>query len=310
MVYEKVKICVIICGPTASGKTFLAIEISKKIGGEIINADSRQIYKFMDIGTGKPTLEERKEVPHHLIDVITPDERFDAGKFIALADSCYDEIRKRGKFPILVGGTGLYIRAFERGLIPSPPIPQEIREEILRKKQEKGLKYLYEELKKIDPETADKISPQDFPRIERALSYYMAMGQRISEMRKKHGFKEKRYETFKIYIEPPRERLYKSIRKRIYDMLKRGWLDETEKLLKMEYDENCPGFTSVGYREMADVIRGKIKVESAIEMIYKKTKEYARRQIFWFKKEHSVKIDSPDPSKVLKKVEEFYEILS
>ena len=310
MVYEKVKRCVIICGPTASGKTSLAIEISKKIGGEIINADSRQIYKFMDIGTGKPTIEQRKEVHHHLIDIINPDEKFDAGRFIAMADISYEEIIKRGKFSILVGGTGLYIRAFEKGLIPSPPIPDEIKEEILRKKEEKGVKFLYEELKRIDPETADSISPADFPRIERALSYFMVTGKKISEMRRKHGFKEKRYETLKIYIEPPRDRLYKSIRERIYDMIKRGWIEETERLLKMGYDENSPGFTSVGYREIASLIKGEVNMESAIETIYKKTKEYARRQIFWFRNENSIKIEMPEASKVLKAVEAFYEIHS
>jgi tRNA dimethylallyltransferase len=310
MVYEKVKKCVIICGPTASGKTSLAVEISRRIGGEVINADSRQIYRFMDVGTGKPTQEERKEVPHHLIDLINPDERFDAGRFIEVADRAYDEIVKRGKFPIMVGGTGLYIRAFEKGLIPSPPIPQEIREEILRKKEEKGVKYLYYELKKIDPETANRISPADFPRIERALSYYLSTGQKISEARKRHGFKEKRYETLKIYIEPPREVLYEAIKKRIYDMIKRGWIEETERLLKMGYDENSPGFTSVGYREIASFIRGKVSMESAIASIYKKTKDYARRQIFWFRKENPFKIENLDVSMVLKAVEEFYEICS
>jgi len=310
MVHEKVKKCLIICGPTASGKTSLAMEVSKKIGGEVINADSRQIYRFMDIGTGKPTIEQRKEVFHHIIDIINPDERFDAGRFIAIADISYEEIIKRGKFPVLVGGTGLYIRAFENGLIPSPPIPEEIREEILRKKEQRGLRYLYEELKKIDPEAADSISPADFPRIERALSYYMATGQKISEMRKKHGFKEKRYETMRIYIEPPREVLYKSIRERIYDMIKRGWIEETERLLSMGYDENSPGFTSVGYREIASFIRGKMSMESAIETIYKKTKEYARRQIFWFRKENSIKIEMPEVLRILSSVEAFYEIHS
>lgn len=310
MVYEKVKRCVIICGPTAAGKTSLAIEISKKIGGEVINADSRQIYRFMDIGTGKPAPEERKEVPHHLIDLINPDERFDAGRFIEMADRAYDEIVKRERFPVVVGGTGLYIRAFEKGLIPSPPIPQEIKEEILRIKEEKGAGYLYEELKKVDPETASRVAPGDFPRIERALSYYLATGQKISEIRKKHGFKENRYETLKIYIEPPRDVLYQSIKKRIYDMIKRGWIEETERLLNMGYDENSPGFTSVGYREIARFIRGEVNMESAIASIYKKTKDYARRQIFWFRKENSLKIDAPDVSRVLEVVEKFYEICS
>lgn len=308
MVYEGVRKCVIICGPTASGKSSLAIEVSKRLGGEIINADSRQIYRFMDIGTGKPSLEERKEVPHHLLDIINPDERFDAGRFMEISDRCVEMIKNRQKIPIIVGGTGLYIRVFEKGLIPSPPIPDEIREEILRKKEEKGVKFLYEELKRIDPETAEKVSLMDFPRIERALSYYIATGQKISEMRKRHGFKEKRYDALKIYLEPPRKKLYCSIRERIYDMIKRGWIEETENLLKMGYNEDSPGFTSVGYKEIAGIIRGKMDLETAIEIIYKKTKEYARRQSFWFRKEPAFKIEDPDASKVIELVEEFYEV--
>lgn len=304
------KKCIVICGPTASGKTSLAIELCRILGGEVINADSRQVYRFMDIGTGKPSPEERKEIPHHLIDAVNPDERFDAGRFISMADRAYEDIVERGKIPFLVGGTGLYIRAFERGLIPAPPVPEEIKEELRRRREREGVESLYKELLNVDPETALKVERSDFPRIERALSYYLITGRKISEARKAHGFREKRYEVLKIYLEPPREILYSSIRNRIYDMIKRGWVEEVERLFKMGYTEDSPGFTSVGYREMAEVVKGKMQTEDAVELIYRRTKEYARRQIVWFRKEEKVRMDPENISNILRKVEEFYEIPS
>lgn len=306
MVEEKVNIKkgVVICGPTASGKTALALSLCETFNGEIISADSRQIYKYMDIGTGKPSVEERKRVRHYVIDVVEPDEWFDAGKFVEMADSAYLEIVSKGKVPFIVGGTGLYIRAMERGLVPSPPVSQELRTYIREVRAKDGVGKLYEWLRKIDRESADRIHPNDYPRIERAIIYYLQTGRKISDAQKEHSFSEKRYEFLKIFLNRPKKELSFLIEKRVYDMVKRGWIDEVRGLMKRGYDESSPGFASIGYREMLKVVKGEMSLRDAIETIVKRTKDYAKRQIVWFKKEDVLMVE-PDERKIAEVIKGF-----
>lgn len=297
---------IVICGPTASGKTSLAVAICEYLNGEIINADSRQIYKYMDIGTGKPSVEERERVKHYLIDIITPNQWFDAGKFVEMADAVYCRIISRGKMPFIVGGTGLYIRAMERGLVPSPPVSEELRTYIREMRGRVGVAKLYQWLKEIDPDSAKSIHPNDYLRVERAIIYYLQTGCRISEARRKHSFSEIRYSFLKIFLDVPKEQLYFFIEKRVYDMIKKGWLDEVAELVKRGYDENSPGFASIGYREMLSVLQGKMKLKDAVSLVIKKTREYAKRQITWFKKEDVVRVH-PDENTIINIIRGFWD---
>ncbi len=268
-----------IVGPTASGKTELGIKICRRIKGEIISADSRQIYKYMDIGTAKPL---NPEVPHHLIDIKDPKERYSAYEFYLDAKRCIEDILKRGKRPVVVGGTGLYIRALTEGLFPQPRISPEVKERLLEELKEKGIEALYHELEKVDPEAASKIHPRDRQRIVRALEVYRGTGIPISQFWKKKI--DTGIEPVYIGIGWERKELYRRIEERVKRMVESGWVDEVRNLLSMGYSPSDPGFSSVGYREVVGFIEGRYSEEIMIKLIVKKTKEYARRQIMWFRR--------------------------
>lgn len=268
-------------GPTGSGKTFLIIEEMDKYPIEVISADSRQIYKYMDIGTAKPTLRERKIVPHHLIDVIKPDERFSAFEFYRNTLNIIREIRKRGKIPLIVGGTGLYIRSLQSGLFKMPEIPENIREDIRRKIEKKGVDFAYKELKRVDAETASTVHPNDRQRISRALEVYLSTGIPISEWKKKEHTIPIPLDIYCLKVE--KEKLLDRIKKRIEDMFINGWEQEVRGLLNRGYNEKDYGFTSLGYREVLDFIRGRYKLEEVKEIIFKKTKAYIKRQNTFFR---------------------------
>ncbi len=290
---RKDKKIIAVVGPTGVGKSEVALFLAENLKGEIINFDSIQFYKDLNIGTAKPGEEERKKVPHHLYDLLDLNEEFNAAKFVNIADSLIEKILEREKIPILVGGTGLYLRALEYGLFPIE-IPTEIRNKI-RMEAEKNLETLYEELKKLDPEYAKKISPRDKVRITRALEVIYTSGKPFSEFHKENPFfKKKRYNLIKIGLNLPRKKLYEKINERVIKMISQGWIEEVKNLLNKGFSPNIKPFKAIGYKYILLHLESKISLEKAIELIQRDTRRYAKRQLTWFKKEPDIYWFSPE----------------
>jgi tRNA dimethylallyltransferase len=283
---------IIICGPTAVGKTELSIKLAKKFSGEIISADSRQIYRLMNIGTAKPKPDILAEIPHHLIDIKNPDEKYTAGDFVRDADAKIVEIGDRGHTTFVVGGTGFYIKSLLYGLCKTPKVPAKIREDLRKKISEKSSPYFYEKLKIIDPVVAENIHPNDSKRIIRALEVFQATGKPLSQFWKE--FKQhKRYNHFTIYLAEDRETLYQKINERVDKMLKNGLLDEVKNLIKMGFNNQTIGLNCMGYKEMLAFIDGKIDWDATVKLIKQHMRNYAKRQFTWFaKSEMDLTIDA------------------
>ena len=277
---------VLLAGPTASGKTSLSIVLSTWISAEIVNADSMQVYRHMEIGTAKPTLEQRQSVPHHLIDVADPDEPFDAARYLHLALPVIEDIRKRDRVPLVVGGTGLYMRVLTRGLCSGPSSDAEMKKELLAAEKSKGLGRLYCDLRRIDPESAAKIHPNDRQRIFRALEVFGLTGIPLSALQKDHGFKEQLFPTIKVFVNRERGELYERINRRVDSMLESGLKGEVERLLAMGYAGELKSMQSLGYRQMAAHLAGAISIDEAACQIKRETRHYAKRQITWFRGDH------------------------
>ncbi len=283
---RKEKILAIV-GPTGVGKSELAIYLAENLKGEIINFDSIQFYKELNIGTAKPSKEDMEKVPHHLYDFLDLEEEFNAAKFIELADKTIDEILEKEHLPILVGGTGLYLRALEYGLFPVE-IPENIREKV-RKEAEKDLNKLYEELKNLDPEYAAKISPKDKVRITRALEVIYTTSKPFSQFHKEHPFfGEKRYNILKIGLNVSRKKLYERINQRVLRMIEAGWIEEVKRLLEKGYNPELKPFKAIGYKYIVQHLKGELSVEKTIELIQRDTRRYAKRQLTWFKREPDI----------------------
>jgi len=289
----KIKIVAVV-GPTASGKSMLAMELAARFNGEIINADSMQVYRFMDIGTAKPTKEQRQRIPHHLVDIADPDEEFNAARYSEEASRAIHDIHERGKNVFVVGGTGLYIRALTKGLFKGPGSDMRLRNEfaILGSRSE-GARYLYEKLKEVDPEAASGIHPNNMARIVRALEVYYLTNKPISAFQKEHGFSEEPYDVLKVGLSIDRKFLYKRIEDRIDSMIEAGLVAEVKKLLDMGYVgtdlKSVPKvMRALGYKEILEYMQNKISLENAVEEIKKNTKRYAKRQMTWFRKETDI----------------------
>ena len=275
-------ICVI--GPTAVGKTEFALTLAEELGGEIVNADSRQIYTGMDIGTAKPTPEETSRVPHHLIDVADPREAFSVGRFVELADAVIADIRARGRIPIVTGGTGLYVRALVDGLWDGPPIQPGLRDALGGIATARGKEALHRMLTRLDPDSAAVAHPNDEYKVTRALEITLATGRPASTLRREHGFPG-RYRALMIALNRPRPELHERINRRVEQMLDRGWIEETRCLLDAGITPEHPGMNAVGYREVARLIGGEISREQAVDAICGATRRYAKRQFTWFRKD-------------------------
>ena len=272
---------VVIVGPTAVGKSALALDLARRFGGEIVNADSRQIYRYMDIGTAKPTPEERREIPHHLIDIRDPDEEFNLAIFLELAGRSVEDILRRGKIPFLVGGTGLYVRAFVEGWRPPkvPPDP-EFRRKLSERAQKEGPEALYRELERLDPDAAAKIDPRNVRRVIRALEVIKATGKPFSKAYEKSP---PPFDLLILGLHAPRKKLYELIDRRVDRMIERGFVDEVRRLLEMGYGLHLPSMSSLGYREIGLYLQGKLKLEEAVRKIKAETHRFARHQYAWFR---------------------------
>lgn len=274
---------IVICGPTASGKTSLGIKLAKKIDGEIVSCDSMQIYKDMTIGTAKPTYEERKEAVHHLVDFVLPNERYSVAEYKKDAENIIEQIINKGKKPIIVGGTGLYLNSLVYGIDYSNiETDLRYREELEKRVKEEGLEKLYDEAKKIDEEAIKKISPNDKKRILRILEIYHTTGKNkteLEEISRKNGPKY----DYKVYVlNMDRSILYDRINKRVDKMIKDGLIEEVKSLLE-KYKEFPTAMQGLGYKEVVEYLENKLSKEEMIEKIKKETRRYAKRQITWFK---------------------------
>jgi len=272
---------ILIVGPTAVGKTEIAIQLAEKINGEIVSADSRLFYRGMDIGTAKPTREEQSRAPHHLIDIANPDEILSLAVFQKMATEAITDIHARGKLPLLVGGTGQYVRAVTQGWTPPEVIPDpRMRDELGRMKEERGLEWLHEKLATLDPEAAEKIDARNFRRTIRALEVILTTGRKFSEQR---GKSDSPYQLITIGLTRPREELYARVDARIESMFEAGFLDEVKNLLAKGYSPELPTMSAIGYRECVRVIKGELNEEQAKVEIRRATRIFVRRQGNWFK---------------------------
>jgi tRNA dimethylallyltransferase len=285
MLSNRIKL-VAIGGPTCTGKSELAVIVAERFGGEIVNGDSLQVYRHFDIGTAKPDAETRRVVPHHLIDIIDPNEEFNAALFRDRADRAIVDISARGRLPIIVGGTGLYLKALFYGLFPAK------RDDALREKLRDDYDLdpisFYEKLKEVDPAYALRISFRDRIRAVRAMEIYLLEGKPFSELEKEHGFREARYDICNIGLTAERGELYRRIDDRVVAMIARGLVEEVKSILARGYAKELKPFSSIGYREVLHYFSGSIGYEDMVKDIQKNTRHYAKRQFTWFAKERDM----------------------
>ena len=305
MTNDKQKV-VVITGPTASGKSSLAIQLALYLNGEIVNADSMQVYRGMDVGTAKPRVNERRSIPHYLIDVVDPDEDFNAAIYRSLAIPRLKNIISREKVPFVVGGTGLYIKTLLGGLLSCPPSDPKLREKLRRECEKNGSISLHEELKKLDPESAHKIHPHDKIRIIRALEIIYLTRERRSLLIQKHGFRDRPFKALKICLQMHRKQLYHRINERCLKMIEYGLLKETEDLLDKKYSPDLKPMKALGYRHMVRFIKGNWGFDEAIHQLQTDTRKYAKRQLTWFKADPEMLWIAPEERDIIiKKIEEF-----
>lgn len=275
---------VVICGPTASGKTSLSIELAKKIDGEIISCDSMQIYKDMNIGTAKVTKTEMQGIKHYLIDIISPEERYSVADYKKAAEKAIIEILEKGKTPIIVGGTGLYVDALIYGIeYPNIEFDEKYRKQLENRVETEGLEALYEEAKKIDKQAVQKISSNDQKRILRILEIYHATGKNKTQQEAESRKNEVKYDYKVFAINMDREILYNRINKRVDIMMENGLIDEV-KQIKKKYNKFPTAMQGLGYKEVVEYLENKISKDEMVEKIKQESRRYAKRQLTWFRK--------------------------
>lgn len=299
---------IVVLGPTAVGKSAVGIDIAKRLGGEIINADSLQVYRHFNIGTAKPNSENLREIEHHLIDVVNPDDDYNAGMFRSQAASVIENLHENKKNIILVGGTYLYVKVLLSGLIEGLPANKDIRENIKKLRLTFGLPYVYERLQTLDPEAASKIHPNDYVRTERALEVNYLTGQKMSHFQSQHSFQDQDYEYLKIGISLDREQLRGRIDNRVDQMIEEGLVDEVNSLREMGYDRDLKPMQSIGYKEINQFLDGGIDLDEAIELIKRDTKRFAKRQMTWLRKDDEISWYEKDSGldQILDRAENFF----
>jgi tRNA dimethylallyltransferase len=276
---------VVIVGPTGAGKTRLAIELADRTGGEVVSADSQQVYIGMDIGTGKATAAERARVPHHVLDVVHPDEEMTAARFVEHADRAIEEVAARGKTVVVCGGTGLYVRALLLGLFAGPPASPEVRAELAAVARERGAPALHAELVRIDPAAAAKIDPNDEKRTIRALEVYRLTGETMSAHQARHDHRSMplRYPARLVGLAPERDALYAAIDRRVDQMIAEGLEREVAALRARGFLPPLRSQQAIGYAELHDATEGRVARARAIELIKRNSRHYARRQLSWYR---------------------------
>ena len=277
-----------IVGPTGAGKSALAMEVAERSNCEIINADSRQFYRGMDLGTAKPSADDRARVPHHLIDVRDPDNSLDVAEFAQLARDAIDEIAARGRNPLVVGGSGLYLRVIRGGIFRGPAASLEVRDRLARVAAEHGVAHLHQQLREIDREAADRIGVNDLYRIVRALEVFELTGETISAHQRRHRFADIGYDTLTVGVEVERKKLYEAIDRRFDAMIAAGLVEEVRALIDAGYSPEKPPLSTIGYKQIAAYLRGEIALADAVAAAKQESRRLAKRQLTWFRREQEI----------------------
>jgi tRNA dimethylallyltransferase len=284
----------IILGATAVGKSEVALRLAESVNGEIVNADSQQVYRYMDKGTGKPSKADRERVRHHLIDIVVLNEEFNAALFRRLATESIREIHTRGRNVIVCGGTGLYLKALTRGLFEGPGQDPEVRHALEQEIADNGVGSLYQRLERIDPTVGSTIHPNDRQRIIRALEVYRLTGRPLSVWQKEHGFQENPFDILKIGLLRERTELYNLINLRCERMIEEGLLEEVRGLVARGFNLELKPLRSVGYRQMGQVLRGTQSMNDAVEEMKQETRHLAKRQLTWFRRDDEIRWFHPE----------------
>jgi len=292
---------VVVTGPTGAGKTPLAIELGRRFDGEIVNADSMQVYRHMDVGTAKPSLEQRAEIPHHVLDVVTPDAVYSAGRYANAARKVAEGIHARGKIVLLTGGTGLYIRAFLEGLLETGEADVEMRKELERQHAaavaDDDPSRLHRRLRELDPDGAQSIHPNDIRRTIRALEIHWSAGRPASNLRADHAFGDRPYRTLHLALDPGRDALIERIDQRCNEMIEKGLLREARELRELGYGPELRPMQAIGYRHMMPVVDGSDTLAHALEIMCRDTRRFARRQRTWLRAVPDARWIRPDDEK-------------
>ena len=291
---------IVITGPTGVGKTDLAIRLAEKYDGEIISVDSMQVYRHMDIGTAKPSPEEKLRIPHHLIDVVNPDDEFNAAMFVKKADEAIALLHSRHKRVFMVGGAGLYLDALLGGLLNAPGADGRLRDSYRKDAAQYGKGHLYRRLREMDTTAAERIHPNDLVRTIRALEVLEHTGQSIAEIQREHRFRNNAYDFVKIGLNVDRSILYDRINDRVGKMMEAGLVEEVEKLMDKGYDELVRPMQSMTYRNVISFIRGKQSEQDMVRLIKRDTRHYARRQLTWFKRDPDIKWFAPQDENMIR----------
>jgi tRNA dimethylallyltransferase len=278
---------VVILGPTASGKTALSLTLAEKFCGEIVNCDSVAMYREFDIGTAKPSVSERARVPHHLFDCVDPAQDVTAGEYARQARRVLEETKERGRLPIVVGGTGLYLRALLEGLFAGPERSEELRERLREQASDRGSQYLHRVLSRLDRATAEKIHPNDVPKLIRAIEVCLASRQKMSELWETGRDPLVGFQILRIGLDPDRSALYDRINRRAAQMFAEGLIEETARMVE-KYGAAAQPLSSLGYKQAAGFLRGEVSRERAIESAQQAHRNYAKRQMTWFRREPGV----------------------
>ena len=298
---------VAVMGPTAVGKSALVLQLAKGFGAEIVNADSVQIYRFLEIGAAKPTKAERAEVPHHLMDIVDPDEDFDALRYSQLAREVVERLDQRGKRPLVVGGTGLYLKAAFHGLFPGAPSNEKLRKRLRREAECDGGSGLNQRLAQVDPYTAKRVHAHDLVRVIRALEVWETCGKPLSTLQKEHGFRQRPFLTLKIGLRRPRAELYDRVNKRVEAMMALGFLDEVKELLRRGYGPQLKSMQTLGYRHLVRYLTDGVSLNETLRTLKRDTRRYAKRQMTWFRKDLEIHWFHPEEvQSIAKLVEQFW----
>jgi tRNA dimethylallyltransferase len=277
-----------IVGPTGAGKSAIAMAIAERCSGEIVNADSRQFYRGMDLGTAKPSAEDRARVPHHLIDVRNPGEPLDVAEFAGLARDAIADIAARGRNPIVVGGSGLYLRVIRGGIFRGPAASAEIRARLTKVAAEQGLEYLHRQLREVDPEAANRIGVNDLYRIARAIEVFELTGETISAHQRRHQFADAGYDTLTVGVEVERKNLYEMIDRRFDHMMAAGLVEEVRALIEAGHAPEKPPLSTIGYKQIAAYLRGEVALADAVALAKQESRRLAKRQMTWFRREPKI----------------------
>lgn len=279
---------VVIVGPTAVGKSRIAVEVAKAFETEVLTADSRQVYRGMDVGTDKPAPEERQGIPHRLIDLVGPDESFNAGLYRRQAIDEIERLYRDRRLPLVVGGTGLYVRTLLKGLCDAPPTDPIVRAALKQEAEDQGHDRLYARLVEVDPVAASRLHPRDESKVLRALEVYQLSGRRMSEFQQEHGFAERPFSTLMIGLNRDRDALYRRIEERIDWQLAHGLIEETKQLLDQGYQRDSAAMKGLGYRQVAEHLAGVYDSAEMVRRFKRDTRRFSKRQMTWFRKEPGI----------------------